>query len=355
MTAEATNAELVRMFRRELELCKVEQGQTVAIYSEGGQRQHYAEAFAHAATDLGANVFHLDMPAQAPRTATDLGGTPGGSGLQAMPPLQRLCEECDLVVDLAFLLFTPEQRAIMAAGTRILSCIEPVDTLRRLFPTEDQRRRALEGEEMMREAKTLRLVNDAGTDCLFEFGDEYRPHCQYGIADTPGRWDHFATTLITHVAHDEGVNGTVVVQPGDMLFPFNRYASDPVRFEIKKGKITSIDGGVDAVLIRGYMESFDDERGYAVSHIGWGANENARWDAITTSPTSMGTDARSFYGGIMFSTGPNSHHGGSNDTLCHVDIPMRDCSLYVDDEPIVENGRVVYEAQKAQTEKLVAA
>ena len=53
MTAEATNAELVRMFRRELELCKVEEGQTVAIYSEGGQRPNYAEAFAHAATDLG--------------------------------------------------------------------------------------------------------------------------------------------------------------------------------------------------------------------------------------------------------------------------------------------------------------
>lgn len=355
MTAEATHAELVRMFRKELELCQVDEGQTVAIYSEGSQRQDYASAFAHAASDLGANVFHLDLPEQPVRGASDLGGAPGGSGLADMPALVKLCEESDIVIDLAFLLFSPEQRKIMASGTKILSVIEPVDTLRRLFPTLDQRRRALEGEQMLRDAKTLRITNAAGTDCMFELSEEYHPHCQYGIVDTPGRWDHFATTLMAHVANDDGVNGTVVVAPGDMLFPFNRYASDPVTFKIKKGKITAIDGGVDAVLIKDYMESFDDERGYAISHIGWGGNENARWDAITTCPTSMGTDARSFYGGIMFSTGPNSHHGGSNDTLCHVDIPMRACSLYLDDEPIVEDGRVVYESQKAQVGELAAA
>ena len=354
MAAEATNAELVRLFRSELELCKVASGQTVAIYSEGTQRQAYAQAFAHAASDLGALVFHVDLPDQAPRGATDLGGTPGGSGLEAMPGLQRLFEDCDLMVDLAFLLFTPEQRAIMAAGTRILSCVEPIDTIRRLFPTEDQRVRALDAEARMTEAKTLRFTNAGGTDATFEFGD-YHPHCQYGIADTPGRWDHFATTLVAHVAGDGGVNGTVVVQPGDMLFPFNRYASDPVCFEISDGMITSIDGGVDAVLIRDYMESFDDERGYAISHIGWGLNENARWDAITTCPESMGTDARSFYGGVMFSTGPNTHHGGANDTLCHVDIPMRDCSLWLDDELIVEEGRVVAESQQAASKQLAAA
>jgi 2,5-dihydroxypyridine 5,6-dioxygenase len=43
----------------------------------------------------------------------------------------------------------------------------------------------------------------------------------------------------------------------------------------------------------------------------------------------------------MFSTGPNSELGGPNDTACHLDIPMRNCSLLLDDEPVVINGDVV--------------
>ena len=43
----------------------------------------------------------------------------------------------------------------------------------------------------------------------------------------------------------------------------------------------------------------------------------------------------------MFSTGPNSELGGTNDTACHLDIPMRNCSLFLDDEPIVIDGDIV--------------
>lgn len=43
----------------------------------------------------------------------------------------------------------------------------------------------------------------------------------------------------------------------------------------------------------------------------------------------------------MFSTGPNNELGGPNDTACHLDIPMRGCSLYLDDEAIVVDGTIV--------------
>ena len=52
---------------------------------------------------------------------------------------------------------------------------------------------------------------------------------------------------------------------------------------------------------------------------------------------------RSFLGNVLFSTGPNNELGGANDTACHLDIPMRDCSLFLDDEEIVVDGRVVVE------------
>lgn len=354
MSEETTNADTVRMFREQLELCGLSAGQTVGIYTESSRRRDYAQAFAHAAAELDAMAFHVDLPEQPPREASDLGGHTGGSGLAAMAPVREAFEGCDLVIDLAFLLFSPEQYQILNSGTKMFACVEPLEVLRRLFPSEDQRRRAVDGRELISEAKTFRMTNESGTDLTFEFGD-YHAHCQYGFSDEPGHWDHFATTLVTNLPNDGAVEGTLVLQPGDTVFPFNRYVGDAVTMKISDGAVQSIDGSVDAMFIRDYMASFEDERGYAISHIGWGLNENARWDALTLSPDSVGTDARSFHGSVMFSTGPNVHHGGDNDTLCHVDIPMRGCSVYLDDELIIDSGRMLEPSQQAATDKAAVA
>ena len=348
------NADTIRLFRRELELCRLTPDETVALYTEGSRRRDYAQAFAHAAAEIGASAFHVDLPEQPPREATDLGGREGGSGLEAIPSVREAFESCDLLIDLAFLLFTPEQRRIVESGTRMLACVEPLDALRRLFPTEDQRRRAIDGRETLAGARTLRVTSELGTDLTYELGT-YHACCQYGIADEPGHWDHFATTLVTHLPDDGAVEGTLVLRPGDLLFPFNRYVGEPVRMEVRRGSVTSIEGGVDAMILRDYMEAFDDERGYAVAHIGWGLNENARWDALATGSESTGTDARSFCGSVMFSTGPNTHHGGTNDTLCHVDIPMRDCTLRLDGELIIDRGRMIAKSQQAPSGEIAVA
>ncbi len=52
-------------------------------------------------------------------------------------------------------------------------------------------------------------------------------------------------------------------------------------------------------------------------------------------------DGRAFYGNVLFSTGPNVELGGTNDTHCHLDLPMCECTLYLDDELIVKDGEVI--------------
>jgi 2,5-dihydroxypyridine 5,6-dioxygenase len=54
-------------------------------------------------------------------------------------------------------------------------------------------------------------------------------------------------------------------------------------------------------------------------------------------------DARSYWGNFMFSTGPNAEAGGTRHTPCHLDIPMSSCSLWLDDVPVLDRGRVVGE------------
>jgi 2,5-dihydroxypyridine 5,6-dioxygenase len=146
---------------------------------------------------------------------------------------------------------------------------------------------------------------------------------------------------------DDGVNGTVAIAPGDIIFPFKTYAQTPIHLRIESGRIVDIQGDLDADLLRDYMASFDDEKAYGIAHIGWGLNEKARWSYLATDRRGLGMHGRSFYGNVLFSTGPNQEFGGGNNTQCHVDVPMRGCSLFLDDEPIVVDGDVVVEEMKA--------
>jgi len=335
---ESTGIELIPMFRTELELCQVTDGQVIAIYSEGGARADYAAAFAFAAESIGATVFHVDLPGRT-KNLSELGSRPTGRGLSKNPAAVEALKRSDLVIDLAMLLWEPEKLTIQEAGTRILSCIEPPDTLKRLAPTQQQRLRAISGAAAMADAAELTVASEAGTNLRYELGD-LKPYCQYGIADEPGRWDHFASTLVVTVANEGGVNGQVVFDVGDIISPLLHYVREPVRLEIRDGYIQSIDGGLEALLLEDYMSRYD-RKAYAVSHIGWGLNENARWDAMKLNPSQLGMDSRSYEGSVMFSSGPNTEFGGTNDSPCHFDMPLRNCSLWLDGEQVVDEGRLV--------------
>ncbi|GAO27453.1 dioxygenase [Alicycliphilus sp. B1] len=114
-------------------------------------------------------------------------------------------------------------------------------------------------------------------------------------------------------------------------------------YTIEKGWITDIRGGVEAGILKSYMDRFKDPRGQDMSHVGWGMNPQAKWHRMVPRdfPGGMGMELRAFYGNVLWSTGPNNELGGKNDTACHVDIPMRDCSLFLDDEPVGIEGDIV--------------
>ncbi len=330
------SADLIGLFVSGLAASAVVPGETVGVYSEGGVRRDYAEAFVIAAEQLGATAFAVDVPP--PPT-----GPPGShvrtSGLATRPALVDAFKGCDLMVDLALLLFLPEKIAIQEGGTRILTCVEPVETIKRLFPEPTYREEARAGERRLRTAQRLVVRSPGGTDVTYELG-ELSPMCQYGQADEPGRWDHFASAFVATAAGERAVNGQVVLDVGDVVLPSIQYVREPITLTIEGGHVVGVSGGVDAFLVRDQMERHGED-GRAVSHVGWGLHAGARWDALRVDPKQVGLDARSFRGCVMFSTGPNTEFGGSNTSSCHFDMPMRNCSLWVDDDLVVEAGSVV--------------
>jgi 2,5-dihydroxypyridine 5,6-dioxygenase len=331
--------------RRELELCEVNEETVVAVLSQGsGDQPMYAQSFMAAAQQLGASCYTVTL---APPELADLRGLSAGvSALSGNRAAVEALKQADLVVDLIFLLFSPEQEEILASGTRILLAIEPPDNLARMFPSPDLRRRVEHGEHLIAEASTLRFTNTAGTDVTYQIGD-MGILTEYGYTATPGRWDHWPSGFVATAPNEHGVDGRVVIAPGDILFPFKRYAREATELVIEKGRVTDVRGDLEADLLRDYMEGFADPDAYGISHIGWGLNEHARWSGLLTDTRSIGMEARSFYGNVLFSTGPNAELGGTNRTACHLDIPMRGCSLYLDERPIVIDGDVVVDEMKA--------
>jgi 2,5-dihydroxypyridine 5,6-dioxygenase len=344
-----TGTSFVDMCRAELSLCGIKPGSTVAVLSQGSQRPNYVAAFLQAARELEATSFHLRLDAQDSTLDGDVGTwSVGETPLAGNRPAIEALKGVDLVVDTIFLLFSKEQMEIQESGTRVLACIEPIDHLREMFPDARLRERVEFGGELLSNAEQLRFTNDHGTDVTYELG-AYPVITQYGYTDTPGRWDHWPSGFLFTGGSDDGVNGRVVIAPGDIIFPFKSYVQTPIELTIEHGRIEAVGGpGVDAELLRTYMASFDDPDAYGIAHIGWGMLETARWNVLATDRRGMGMHGRSFYGNVLFSTGPNQELGGPNDTPCHIDVPMRNCSLFLDERPIVVDGDIVVDEMKVE-------
>ena len=338
--------DMVTVFRKELELCKVKEGETVAVLTEGDTRQDYAAATMAAARDLGAHTYHVNVIPSTGLSTDEKLGNVGQTPLTGNQPAMEALKHADLMVDLAFLLYSPEQIEIQKSGTRVLLAVEPFELLARLFPTQELRDRVEAGQRRLEKAKHMRFTNSAGTDVTYELGS-YPAMTEYGFTDEPGRWDHWPSGFLFTSGSDTGVNGRVVMDGGDIMYPFKSYVREPIDFTIREGKIVEIKGGFDASLVKDYMQGFNDPRAYCISHIGWGLNHQAQWSAHATGVEGIGMEGRAFYGNVLFSTGPNNELGGTNNTPCHLDLPMKGCTLYLDDELIVKDGDIIPKDMRA--------
>jgi len=334
------NLDMIRLFRSELDLCKVRPEETLVVLSVGDDKRDYAEAFLVAAAEIGAASFQLNLNKRAPLPGDKVKRT----ALTGNRPAIEALKGADIVIDLVGLLWSAEQKEITDSGTRVLLVREPFEVLARMFPRENLRQRVEAAQRMLAGAKELRITSPAGTDVTYRLG-AYPVLTQYGYTDTPGRWDHFAGGFLYTGAYEDGVDGRVVIATGDILFPFMRYASEPIALTIARGQVTRIDAaGVEGELLRSFIQRFNDPRAYAISHIGWGMDETAQWDYMGTArggTVATGCDGRAFLGNVLFSTGPNLELGGKNDTPCHLDIPLRNCTLRLDGNCVIENGTIL--------------
>jgi len=337
--------ELVPLFKQELIECKLQPGETVALLSDSRTNPHYPAAFMGAAKELGAYVFEIVVPfltekvRRIVRAASDDVIPPRG-------PLEAM-KVADLVIDMSTVgwLYTNVLNDILASGTRVLTVNNPPEILRRLLPCKEVRKRTLAGANVLGEGKRIRITSPAGTDLTFDKTGR-KAFYQYGAADSPGRWDHWPAGQVACAPIEGSAEGILVLDVGDIVLRLERYIAEPVRFEFENGRVVKITGGLDAYLIREYMNSWHDEKAFIPAHVGWGTEHRALWFELALPGPGGNMDAESFYGDVLIGFGANYFIGlgGSNVTQAHIDFCLRNCSLWVDDLEVLRDGEIVPEA-----------
>jgi len=336
--------QMIEAWKQVLTLSKLQAGQSVTVLTSAATHPQTLQCALIASQAMGAIVNRLDLPPVNAEKALSrdslayLGTTP----LTGNPAAIAALKASDLVLDLMTLLFSPEQHEILASGTRILLTVEPPEVLVRMVPTLADRTRVKAAAARIGAAREMHVVSAAGTDLRCKLG-QYPAISEYGFVDEPGRWDHWPSGFALTWPDEGGASGRIVIDRGDILLPQKAYASDRIVLTVDNGYAVKIEGGVDAELLEDYMASFRDPEAYAISHIGWGLQPRARWSTLGLydREATIGMDARAYEGNFLFSLGPNNEAGGSRDTACHIDIPLRKCTVRLDGVDMVRDGQVL--------------
>ena len=336
--------QLIEAWQKVLTLSNLKPGQIVTLLTSANTHPQTLSCAMIAAQSMGAIVSRLDLPPVNAEKALSrdplayLGTTPLTDNRAAIAALKA----SDLVLDLMTLLFSPEQGEILENGTKILLAVEPPEVLVRTVPCEVDKQRVTAASARISAAKEMHITSEAGTDLRCPLG-EFPAISEYGYVDEPGRWDHWPSGFSLTWPNEGGARGRIVIDKGDILLPQKQYVAEPIILTVENGYATKIEGGIDAQLLAEYMRTFNDPEAYAISHIGWGLQPRAHWSTLGLydREATIGMDARAFEGNFLFSLGPNNEAGGSRTTACHIDIPLRHCTVSLDGDAVVRNGKVV--------------
>jgi 2,5-dihydroxypyridine 5,6-dioxygenase len=331
-------------FRRVFEMCAVRAGDAVAILSETQSRQLNVRIAELAALGLGARAFHVVVPTPKQTSQVPIRSTGATDAIQGLEPVIAALGGAVLVIDCTIegMLHAKELPAILKAGARVLMVSnEHPEALERLLPTEEHEQKVKAGIKLLRSAKRMRVTSQAGTDLVVDLEGAIAGG-GWGYTARPGTITHWPGGLCLCFPRARSVNGTLVLDRGDVNLTFKRYLENPVRLTIVADYVTNIAGeSVDAELMRSYFAAWGDREAYAVSHVGWGMNPAARWDAMTMYDRAdfNGTELRAFAGNFLYSTGANEVAG--RHTLGHFDLPLRNCTVVLDDRTVVQDGKLL--------------
>ena len=344
MFADRIEDKWIGAFCEVFERCAVKRGDTAAILSETQSRAlnvHLAEL---ALLRLGARPFHVIVPTPRSPHPVPVRSTGASEAIGKLEPVVSALGQAGFVVDCTVegLMHAPETPAILKAGARILVISnEHPEALERLAPDSALEQRVRAAAKTLRSAKRMTVTSQAGTALDIDMVGASTVGV-WGWTDKPGTLAHWPGGLVVSFCRSGSVNGTLVLDRGDINLTFKRYLESQVRLSLEADYVTRIEGtGADAELMRSYLAAWGDREAYAVSHVGFGLNSKARYEALAMygRRDTNGTELRAMAGNFLFSTGANEFAGRY--TAGHFDIPVMRTTIAVDGTEVIRNGELL--------------
>jgi 2,5-dihydroxypyridine 5,6-dioxygenase len=343
MIADRIEGKWIDLFAEVFALCKVSRGDICAVLSESQSRALNVQLAELALARLGARPFHVVVPTARQSAPVPIRSTGASVALQDLGPAIGALAASVFVADCTVegLMHAAELPQILKGGARVLYVSnEHPDVLERLAPSSADEQKVRAAMRLLREARAMKVTSPAGTKLDIRI-EGARVGGVWGYTGKPGTLSHWPGGLCLAFPRAGSVNGTLVMAPGDLNLTFKRYLESPVRLTIADDYVTKIDGdSLDAELMREYFSAWGDREAYAVSHVGWGLNTRARWDALAMYDRRdvNGTEQRAFAGNFLYSTGANEFAG--RHTLGHFDLPFRHCTIELDGKTVVRDGKL---------------
>jgi leucyl aminopeptidase (aminopeptidase T) len=314
---------------------KVKQGESVLISIDSVSDFRVAEEIAKVAQSFGAKVLLAWH------------STPEGYGQVTeayLPePLIACIPNTDVWIELnnQWLLYsTPWNKAVTNGRTRqvMLGGLSVEQIVRCIGKVDIETQKAFQDKvvELTRQARKMRITNDAGTDITFE-NDVNRPITNEIMYDTPG--GHFLLGQIGWAPIDDSINGTIAF---DGAISGGGEAElgvldEVITYIVEKGRIVDIVGGEKAKVIKKWFEKLNDPNMYLAAHVCYGFNPGAKLEGTTTEDERVwGSTEWGFgYRGPMYSGGP------AREAKSHIDGICLNCSVWLDDKQLLDHGKVV--------------
>ncbi len=196
------------------------------------------------------------------------------------------------------------------------------------------------------EAKECRVTSRYGTDFTYRVdgrifvpplpGDDFDPYKIVDFDKDENRkggnlYYYLFPTGEFNVAPIEGsANGKLVI---DLTMHHIGRLEDPIELHVKDGRVTKIEGGASAHVLREYLKEYGDENAYMCpAEASIGVNAKALIRGIQR-------EDKNIYGAMHFGLGTNIDVGGSVRSKIHMDGVILAPTLYVDGDQRMEDGR----------------
>jgi len=188
--------------------------------------------------------------------------------------------------------------------------------------------------ELFTGASSLRLTTAAGTDLRMSVAGR-RGNALTGVVE-PGTFST-VPTIEANVSPVEGTARGRIVADASIPYIGIGLLREPVTMDVEDGLIKTIRGGYQAEALRRNLEEKGDPNVYNIAEIGVGLNPRSQMTGVML-------DDEGVLGSAHVGIGTSITLGGRVKAATHYDLVLWRPTLVLDDETVIEDGRLLFTA-----------